>query len=69
MEKAWQHIAADNLISILPFLVDPGEETPRASAAEVANRIETAFRDRITWNTKIYESELQWYFKIWLIVP
>lgn len=69
MKKSWQHIAADNLISILPFLVDHDEEPPTASAAEIAERIQTVFRDRLTWNTTIHESELEGFFKIWLLVP
>lgn len=69
MEDPWAKIAAENLIDILPFMVETGEEIPTASAADIARRIEKVFQDRLTWNTTIHESGLQWFLKVWLIVP
>jgi len=69
MQKSWAQQAADNALLVLPYLVDADEDTPVIDAAEVAQRIERVFRDRITWNNTILESELDWCVKIWLVVP
>ena len=68
-KRSWAEQAAENALIVLPFLVDPREDTPIIDAADIARRIEKTYNDRTAWNAAIYESDLDWYFKLWLIVP
>lgn len=64
----WALQAAQNAAGILPALVDPGGEVPEISVVDMAERIETSFGDRESWNETVRVSDLDGDVKVWLIV-
>ncbi len=68
--EPWAIQAARNVMGLLPFLVEPGGDTPVIRIEDLAARIQRAFPDRQSWNKAIHESrELAGAEKLWLIVP
>jgi len=67
--STWALRAAQNAVSTLPRLGDPGDDVPAIRVDDVAARIQAAFPDRQAWNAAIHESRLDGSVKIWLIVP
>ena len=66
----WAVQAAENVMDILPFLVEPGEDTLRISIKDLSARIQKAFSDPKLWNKTILESQqLSPEEKLWLVVP
>lgn len=69
LDQEWPLQAAKNVRLVLPFLLDPGDETPATPLDTLANRIMTAFPDRESWNRAVHESQqLAPEEKLWLVV-
>lgn len=67
--EPWAIQAARNVMGLLPFLVEPGEDTPVIRIEDLADRIQKAFPNRKEWNKAISESQqLAPEEKLWLVV-
>lgn len=68
-KTAWPVQAAKNVRLILPFLLDPGDDTPVDPLDKLVERITKAFPDRESWNKAVHEcQQLEPEEKLWLVV-